>query len=120
MKLTIKSKQDYGTHVDEFDEVLECVKNEFENSTLLTFQDGNIEIEDKRIVYIRGENEMEIAEGEVTDFYMETKMGVIKMKIEGVEVERNKVEIGRLARTKYKLLLESGDFYTNELELYYE
>ena len=46
MKLTIKSKQDYGTHSDEFNEEMECIKTELENSTLLTFQEGNIEIED--------------------------------------------------------------------------
>ena len=120
MKLIIKSKQDYGTHVDEFKEEMECIKTELENSTLLTFQEGNIEIEDDRITYIRGENVMEIAKGEVTDFEMITKEGSINMEIEGILVERNKQEKGILAKTKYKLIIGEGSFYTNELEIYYE
>ena len=120
MKLIIKSKQDYGTHVDEFNEEMECIKTELENSTLLTFQEGNIEIEDDRITYIRGENVMEITRGEVTDFEMVTKEGTINMQIEGIIVERNKKETGVLAKTKYKLIVSEDAFYTNELELYYE
>ena len=120
MKLTMKSKQDYGTHSDEFNEEMECIKTELENSTLLTFQEGNIEIEDDRITYIRGENVMEIVRGEVTDFEMITQDGSINMQIEGVIVERNRKENGLLARTKYKLIINEDSFYTNELELYYE
>ena len=120
MKLIINSKQDYGTHVDEFDEEMECIKTEMENSTLLTFQEGNIEIEDDRITYIRGENVMEIVKGEITDFEMNTKEGSINMQIEGISVERNKQEKGVLAKTKYKLIINENAFYTNELELYYE
>ncbi|MBQ6860282.1 MAG: hypothetical protein IJO08_01385 [Clostridia bacterium] len=120
MKLTITSKQDYGTHIDEFSEEMECIKTELESSTLLTFQEGNIEIEDDRITYIRGENVMEISRGEVTDFEMVTKDGSINMQIEGIIVERNKQEKGILARTKYKLIISEDAFYTNELELLYE
>jgi hypothetical protein len=120
MKLIIKSKQDYGTHVDEFNEEMECVKTELEKSTLLTFQEGNIEIEDDRITYIRGENVMEIVRNEVTDFEMITQEGVLTMQIEGLIVERNKKDIGVLAKTEYKLIINQNSSYTNELELYYE
>ncbi|MBR3887815.1 MAG: hypothetical protein IKJ32_01820 [Clostridia bacterium] len=120
MKLTIKSKQDYGTHIDEFNEEMECIKTELESSTLLTFQEGNIEIEDDRITYIRGENVMEITRGEITDFEMITKDGSINMQIEGLIVERIKQDKGVLAKTKYKLIISEDSAYTNELELYYE
>lgn len=120
MKLTIKSKQDYGTHVEEFDEEMECIKSSVNGNILLTFQEGNIEIEDKKITYIRGENVMEIEENSTTEFEMVTEAGIIKMEIEGILVERTNNEIGLLAKTRYKLLLESADSYVNELEIYYE
>ena len=54
MKLIIKSKQDYGTHTEEYDEVFECTKKELDDGIIIEFENGNILLTDKKIKFTRG------------------------------------------------------------------
>lgn len=120
MKLTIKSKQDYGTHVEEYNEVFECEKKELGESTVLDFENGSILISEKKIVYIRGENKMEIEEGMTTECDFNTERGMIVLDVEGLQVEKMNNKVGTIAKAKYKILIVGVEPYTNEIEIVIE
>lgn len=117
MKVIFKSKQDYGTHVDEFDEEFDCTIEEQGDGTLITFESGSILIEDKKVTRIYGENRIEIEEGKTTECDYETEQGILVMDIEGMSVERTNQDVGTLVKAKYKIIIKGIEPYTNELEI---
>lgn len=117
MRVVMKSMQDFGTHTDESEEKDECVLSRIGESLLITFQNGNIQLEGKKITYIRGNNMMEIEEGKMTEFEYETEEGVFTLNIAADSVECFDVKEGIVAKTKYKVLVPGCEPYTNELEI---
>lgn len=120
MKLIIKSKQDYGTHTEEYDEVFECTKKELDDGIIIEFENGNILLTDKKIKYTRGENEMKIEEGIITECDFNTEHGMIVLDIEGLSVEKTAESFGILAKAKYKIKIVGVEPYTNEIEIVVE
>lgn len=120
MKLIIKSKQDYGTHTEEYDEVFECTKKELDDGIIIEFENGNILLTDKKIKYTRGENEMKIEEGIITECDFNTEHGMIVLDIEGLSVEKTAESFGTLAKAKYKIKIVGVEPYTNEIEIVVE
>lgn len=120
MKLIIKSKQDYGTFKEEHDEVFECTKKELDEGIIVEFENGSILITDKKIIYSRGENEMKIEEGIITECDFNTEHGLMVLDIEGLSVEKTGDITGTLVKAQYKIKIGGVEPYTNEIEIIVE
>lgn len=120
MKLIIKSKQDYGTHIDEFEETFECTREKVAGGLILNFDSGNIIISDKKITYKRGENEMNIEEGIVTECDFNTEYGMMVLDVEGKGVEITGNMIGLIARANYLIKIVGVEPYKSEIEIVLE
>ena len=120
MKLIIKSRQDYGTFTEEHDEVFECTKKELDEGIIVEFENGNILITDKKIIYSRGENEMRIEEGRITECDFNTEHGLMVLDIEGLSVEKTGDVTGTLVKAQYKIKIGGVEPYTNEIEIIVE
>lgn len=120
MRLIIKSRQDYGTFTEEHDEVFECTKKELDEGIIIEFENGNIQITDKKIIYSRGENEMRIEEGIITECDFNTEHGLMVLDIEGLSVEKTGNITGTLVKAKYKIKIGGVEPYTNEIEIIVE
>ncbi len=120
MKLIIKSRQDYGTFTEEHDEVFECTKKELDEGIIVEFENGNILITDKKIIYSRGENEMRIEEGIITECDFNTEHGLMVLDIEGLSVEKTGDVTGTLVKAQYKIKIGGVEPYTNEIEIIVE
>ena len=120
MKLIIKSRQDYGTFTEEHDEVFECTKKELDEGIIIEFENGNILITDKKIIYSRGENEMRIEEGIITECDFNTEHGLMVLDIEVLSVEKTGDVTGTLVKAQYKIKIGGVEPYTNEIEIIVE
>lgn len=118
-KVRMKSKQDYGTHIEEFVEEFPCSVSLEENMVKIEFENGIIKIEESKITQERGENRILIEPGKTTECDYETEHGMFVLDIRGLEVETflSLKESNLLARAKYEILIVGVEPYTNEIEI---
>lgn len=117
MKLILKSKQDYGTHVDEFAEEFGCSVREEEDFIEIEFENGSIRIEDNKIIHERGENKMIIEPNKINECDYETEHGMIVLDIKGISVEKMPKGSDIVAKAKYEILIVGVEPYSNEIEI---
>ncbi len=122
MKLILKSKQNYGTHVDEINEEFECIVEEVntDNGAALkiVFENGFIQIEDNRIIHERGENKLIIETDQNYEVDYDTESGLIVLDLKGIEVNRFDVSEGLVGSAKYEISIVGVEPYMNEIEIY--
>ena len=123
MKLTLKSKQHYGTHIEEINEEFECVvekilSNDNEEITKINFENGYIQIENEKIIHERGENKLIIEKDNTYEVDYDTTHGMIVLDLTGVEVVKHENEIGLIASAKYEIKMVGVEPYLNEIEIY--
>ena len=117
MKLVLKSKQDYGTHSDEFTEEFDCSVSEENNNIKINFENGSILIEENKITHERGNNKMVIEPGKVHGCDYETENGMIVLDIKGLNVEKFSNELKTIAKAKYQIIIVGIEPYINEIEI---
>lgn len=120
MKLIIKSKQDYGTHIDEFVEEFQCSVVKEENCLKIEFENGVITIEENKIIQERGENKIVIEPNKINECDYDTEHGMFVLDIRGIEVESWFVGQGTVAKAKYEILMVGIEPYINEIEIIIE
>ncbi len=112
MKIQIKSRQDYGTHIEEMNEKIECEVVKEKDFIELKNNDIHILIYDKKIIQNRNGNEIIIEEGKVNETDYLTPYGVLKLITKGIAVMKKENTV----IAKYKISL-NGQEYMNELEI---
>lgn len=129
MKLFLKSKQDYGTHIEEYAEKFECSVEQNENSIIINFNEGQIFIEENKITQARGENKIIIEVDKTSECDYETENGMFVLDIEGIQVEKNVSNAENIdsiletknkllvAKAKYKIIIVGVEPYINEIEI---
>lgn len=123
MKLIIKSKQDYKTHMDEYKEEFECTLEKEEGRIRINFDEGFIQIEEKKIIYERGTNKIIIEPNKVNECDYETQYGMFVLDIKGKEVisyinENIQNNEGLLvAKAKYEIQMVGVESYENNIEI---
>lgn len=117
MKLQIESRQDYGTHVEEYKEEFPCEIEEKEQKIIITFEQGKITIEENRIIQERGENKIVIEPNQMFECDYETEYGMFVLDIYGMEVEKREITDSFLARAKYEIRMVGVETYYNEIIL---
>ena len=126
MKLRINSKQNYKTHVEEYTEEFECSVEKNKDILKINFADGTIEIEDNKLVYLRGENKIIIEPDKINECDYETQYGTFVLDIKGLTVEKviedyEKIETSKeemiIAKAKYEIIMVGVEPYTNEIEI---
>lgn len=124
MKLIIKSKQNYGTHIDEYVEEFECSVEENENELKINFEEGFIKLEENKMVYERGENKIVIEPDKINECDYETPYGMFVLDIKGISLENyyiNKKEVyGTMATVKYEIQMVGVESYENNIEIVIE
>ncbi len=122
MKLKLKSKQYYGTHEEEIEELFDCKLEKLENSIKINFENGYIEIQDEKIIHERGENKLIIEKDNVYEVDYETSNGLIVLDLKGIEVINNISEEieGLIASAKYQISMVGVEPYINEIFIYLE
>lgn len=126
MKLIIKSKQDYTTHIEEYKEEFECTTALDEGRLEINFNDGIIIIEENKLTYKRGENKIIIEPNKTNECDYETENGMFVLDIEGISVENKMQEIltgnihGTVSKATYKILITGVEPYTNIIEIIIE
>lgn len=119
-KLIIKSRQDYNTHIDEFEEEFTCSIKEEGEGLIIEFEDGTIIIEDNRLTQKRGENKIIIEPNKINECDYETEQGMFVLDIKGIEVEKMAKAYGTVAKAKYQILIVGVEPYINEIEIIIE
>ena len=126
MKLIIKSKQNYKTHVEEFTEVFECTINIEENILKINFDNGFIQIEDNKIAYERGENKIVIEPNKTNECDYETQYGMFVLDIKGLSVNKEIEDMnlldepsfsGLVAKAIYEIQMVGVETYENAIEI---
>lgn len=124
MKLIIKSKQNYGTHVDEFIEEFECSVEENENELKINFEEGCIKLEENKMTYERKENKIVIEPNKINECDYDTPYGMFVLDIKGISLENNyiiKKEIyGTITTVKYEIQMVGVETYENNIEIIIE
>lgn len=120
MKLIIKSRQNYGTHVDEFIEEFQCSVREEEKTLKIEFENGTITIEENKIVQERGENKIVIEPYKTNECDYDTEHGMFVLDIRGIEVKTWSAYKGLVAKAKYEILMVGVEPYINEIEIMIE
>ena len=124
MKLIIKSKQNYGTHTEAYDEEFECTTENNENSLRISFDNGFIQIEKEKIVYERNENKIVIEPGKTNECDYETEHGIFVLDIKGLEIKCSIEEVKKLnneekkvAEARYEIQMVGVEPYENYIEI---
>lgn len=120
MKLQIKSKQNYGTHCEEYTETFLCEETQEEGKRVITFDSGTITLEENRIRYQRGENEILIVAGETTECDYETPQGTFVLDIRCLVLHVDLQATTCLATAKYEIQIVGIEPYENEIEIWVE
>ena len=118
MKLTLKSKQYYGTHDEEIVEEFECQVDKNDDYIKIIFEDGYIQIEEEKIIHERGENKLVIEKDNVYEVDYDTANGMLVLDLKGLEVNNYKTENGLIASAKYEINIVGVEPYINEIEIY--
>jgi len=126
MKIIINSKQDYGTHVDEFTEEFECSVEHNNNILIISFEGGHIKLEENKMIYERNENKIIIQPDVVTECDYETEYGTFVLDIKGLSLENlylaNKDRLGTpvlgtIAIARYQIHMVGVEPYENIVEI---
>ena len=117
MKLIIKSKQDYGTHIEEYKEDFSCTLKEENEKIIVEFSQGKITIEKNRIIQERNNNKIIIEAGKTYECDYVTEYGKLTLKIKGLNIEQEKRTNEFYAKAKYEIFMKSVAPYVNEVAL---
>lgn len=118
MKLILNSKQNYGTHVEEYSEEFSCSVEKNENLLKISFDDGTILIEENKIIYERNENKIVIEPGKTNECDYETEHGMFVLDIKGIKLETFKENpIGKIATAVYEIQIVGVTPYENTIEI---
>lgn len=112
MKVQIKSKQDYGTHIDEVTEEIECELKK--NNELIELKNDilHIIIEENKIVQNRYGNNITVEYQKENECEYITEYGTFKMKTKGISIQKSEKQI----IAKYEIEI-GGQRYLNEIEI---
>ena len=122
MKLILNSKQNYGTHIEEYTEEFGCSVEKNENIVKIKFDDGTILIEENKIVYERNDNKIIIEPGKINECDYETEHGMFVLDIKGISVEteykeQEKIQAGKIASAVYEIQIVGVAPYENTIEI---
>lgn len=112
MKVQIKSKQDYGTHVEEINENIECEIIREKDFIELENKDIHIVIYNKKIIQNRNGNRIIIEEEKENETDYATAYGTLKLKTKGLSIENKE----NVIIVRYEIDF-GGQKYINELEI---
>jgi len=123
MKLTLKSKQHYGTNTEEINEEFECevektIDDNNKEIIKINFENGYIQIEEEKIIHERGENKLVIEKDNTYEVDYDTSHGMIVLDLTGVEVVKYENLTGLIASAKYEIKMVGIEPYLNEIEVY--
>ena len=126
MKLIIKSSQDYGSHVDNYEEIFDCTIEIEEDVLKINFENGFIKLEENKITYERKENKIIIEPDKTIGCDYETPYGMFVLDIKGLEVKKEIVDYkklkensfsGTVAMAKYEIQMVGVEAYINSIEI---
>lgn len=112
MKVQIKSKQDYGTHIDEAIEEIECELKKSNELIELKNDILHIIIEENKIVQNRYGNNITVEYQKENECEYITEYGTFKMKTKGISIQKSEKQI----IAKYEIEI-GGQRYLNEIEI---
>jgi len=123
MKLTLKSKQHYGTNTEEINEEFECevektIDDNNKEIIKINFENGYIQIEEEKIIHERGENKLVIEKDNTYEVDYDTAHGMIVLDLTGIEVVKYENHTGLIASAKYEIKMVGIESYLNEIEVY--
>lgn len=118
MQLKLKSKQYYGTHEEEIEELFECALEDNEGVLKIFFENGFIQIEDNKIIHERGENKFIIENDNTYEVDYDTEQGMIVLDLKGLEVKKYETTTGLVASAKYEISMVGIEPYLNEIEIH--
>lgn len=123
MKLTLKSKQHYGTNTEEINEEFECevektIDDNNKEIIKINFENGYIQIEEEKIIHERGENKLVIEKDNTYEVDYDTAHGMIVLDLTGIEVVKHENLTGLIASAKYEIKMVGIEPYLNEIEVY--
>jgi len=123
MKLTLKSKQHYGTNTEEINEEFECevektIDDNNKEIIKINFENGYIQIEEEKIIHERGENKLVIEKDNTYEVDYDTAHGMIVLDLTGIEVVKYENLTGLIASAKYEIKMVGIEPYLNEIEVY--
>lgn len=125
MKLIIKSKQDYGTNIEEYTEEFDCKVELSEKVLKIEFENGFIQIEENKLTYERGENKIIIEPNKTNECDFETEYGMFVLDIKCISfenlireynIEENKL-MGTILKAKYEIQMVGVEPYQNNIEI---
>ena len=125
MKLIIKSKQDYGTNIEEYTEEFDCKVEPSENELKIEFENGFIQIEENKLTYERGENKIIIEPNKTNECDFETEYGMFVLDIKCISfenlireynIEENK-SMGTILKARYEIQMVGVEPYQNNIEI---
>lgn len=126
MKVIIKSKQNYGTNIEEYTEEFNCELEKAEESLKIKFENGFIQIAENKLTYERGENKIIIEPDKTNECDFETEYGMFVLDIKCLFFENsikdynNIVEndlLGTLIKAKYEIQMVGVEPYENNIEI---
>ena len=124
MKLIIKSKQNYGAHIDEFVEEFQCSVEENEEELKINFEEGFIKLEENKMTYERKENKIVVEPEKTNECDYDTPYGMFVLDIKGLSLENNyinkKQTQGIIAIVKYEIQMVGVEPYENNIEIIIE
>lgn len=112
MKVQIKSRQYYGTHIEEINENIECEIVREKDFIELKNQDINIVIHNKKIIQNRNGNKIIIEEEKENETDYATAYGTLKLKTKGLSIKKKE----NVITARYEIDF-GGQKYINELEI---
>ncbi len=125
MKLILKSKQDYGTNIEEYTEEFDCKVELSEKVLKIEFENGFIQIEENKLTYERGENKIIIEPNKTNECDFETEYGMFVLDIKCISfenlireynIEENKL-MGTILKAKYEIQMVGVEPYQNNIEI---
>ena len=125
MKLIIKSKQDYGTNVEEYTEEFDCKLEHTDKILKIEFENGFIQIEENKLTYERGENKIIIEPNKTNECDFETEYGMFVLDIKCISfenlireynIEENKL-MGTVLKARYEIQMVGVEPYQNNIEI---
>lgn len=126
MRVIIKSQQNYQTHIEEYKEEFECSIEFDEHVLIINFEKGSLQIEDNKLIYIRGENKIVIEPKKVNECDYVTEYGMFVLDIKGLSVRKNvkseeelrNVENAiEVASARYEILITGVEPYENSIQI---
>ena len=112
MKVQIKSRQDYGTHIDEVAEEIECELQKKDEFVEIKNDILHIIIEENKIIQDRYDNRIVVEYQKENECEYITEYGTIKIKTKGISIQKGEKQI--IARYEIEI---GGQKYINEIEI---